>query len=422
MALTVSSSGTRLERDGRFVPLIVDTIWAAFCDVSEEDWRIYLRLRRRQGFTAIIATVLPIVHDRIEGRDSRYPYLRHADGTFDWSQPDEGYFATARRFVEIARREYGLEVILAVTWTNYLPGTWASGLAPHVVMPLEVLLAHVVRVAETFGPLEPIWAVGGDDGYDSPEANRRYHAIVDLLRERTPGLLVTTHAAPEPHTPDDLLDRFDLHLYQSGHDVNLRASAWEQAIRLSSREPRRPVVNVEPPYEWHGMINGSGRWSPADLRAASWASVLSGAGAGIGYAAHGVWMWATTAGHFLQTPSLEPATWVEAMSFPGVRDVALLGHLIVQHGLDRLEAAQHLLPDLPDPRFRAGASPDGSLLAFYLPYDRPLLVAERLAVRAITAWDLAARVPFVPELQPAEGGTLLRPAGVALDALVIVAQ
>lgn len=422
MTLTVSPSGTRLERDGRFVPLIVDTIWAAFCDVAEDDWRVYLRLRRRQGFTAIIATVLPIVHDRTEGRVSRYPYVRRTDGTFDWAQPDESYFATARRFVEIARREYGLEVILVVTWTNYLPGTWGSRLEPDVVMPLEVLLAHVERVAETFGPLEPIWAVGGDDGYDSPEANRRYHAIIDLLRERTPQLLITTHAAPEPHTPDDLLDRFDLHLYQSGHNVDLQASAWEQAIALSSRGPRRPVINVEPPYEWHGMINGSGRWAPADIRAAGWAGVLSGAGAGIGYAAHGVWMWATTTGRFLQAPSLEPATWVEAMTFPGVRDVALLAHLIAQHRLDRLVAAQQLLPDVPDPRFRAGASPDGDLLAFYLPYDRPLLVAENLAGHAITAWDLAARAPFVPESQPVDGGTLLRATGVGADALVIVTE
>lgn len=420
MALTVSASGTHLERDGVFLPLLIDTAWAALSDATEEDWRLYLSLRRRQGFTAVILTVLPIVHDRIEGRRSRYPYRRLTDGGFDWEQPDDGYFETARRFVEIARSEYRLEVILAVTWTNYLPGTWASRVPPSVVMPPPVLRRHVARVADTFGPLEPVFAIGGDDGYDSPAANQLYHEVIDILRERAPGTLITTHAAPNPYTPAELLDRLDFHLYQSGHNVDLQSSAWEQAMALSAREPRRPVVNVEPPYEWHGMINGSGRWGPAELRCAEWASVLAGAGAGMGYAAHGVWMWATTDGRFLHDgDSLEPATWVEAMSFPGVRDVALLGHLLAAHRLHRLREAQHLLPEPPDAGFRAGAAPDGSLLALYLPYGRRLRVAADLTRYRITAWDLAERSPFVPELERVDGGTVVRPSGARQDALVV---
>lgn len=425
MTLTVSESGTHLERDGRFVPFVVDTIWAAFCDVSPEDWEVYLRLRRRQGFTALVVTGLPIVHDRTEGRASRYPYARNADGTFDWARPDEAYFATAREYVRLAREDYGFEVIVAVLWNNYLPGTWGSRLSPHVVMPPEVRRAYVERVADLFGPLEVVFAVGGDDGYDSPEGNKACHEAIDVLRERAPGCLVTTHAAPKPYTPDDLLDRLDLHLFQSGHDVANQSQAWSEAIRFASREPRRPVINIEPPYEWHGMVdsvakNGVGRWSPVDVRTACWASVLSGAGAGVGYAAHGVWMWNTVGGKFLFAHmSMEPATWVEAMTFPGVHDVALIGHLIAAHRLDRLDAAEHLLPGVPDERFRAGASADGDLVALYFPYDRPILVADDLTARTLTAWDLAARAPIRPELERVDGGTVVRPFGVQQDALVL---
>lgn len=420
MPLTVSATGTRLERDGAFVPLVIDTIWAAFCDVSEEDWRVYLRVRRRQGFTAVVVTALPIVHDRTEGRASRYPYARNVDGTFDYTRVDDEYFGTARRYVEIARSEYGLEVIVAATWVNYLPGTWAKRLPPHVVMPPEVLRDHVARVADLFGPLGAIFSISGDDGFDSPEANALYHDVIDVLRERAPGSLVTAHSAPNAKVPDDVLDRLDFLVYQSGHDVENQALVWEQAITYAGRTPRKPIIDIEPPYEWHGMVNASGRWSQADVRRAAWASVMSGAGAGIGYAAHGVWMWATTGGTFtFAHMSMEPATWVDAIALPGARDMAFLGHLLKARGLDRLDAAQHLLPNVPDPRFRAGASGDGDLIAVYFPYDRPLLVTDDVDARSIEAWDLGARAPLVPELTPVEGGTLVRPTGVLEDALVI---
>lgn len=424
MALTVSESGTHLERDGELVPFVIDTIWAAFCDVSEDDWRVYLRLRRRQGFTGVIVTALPIVHDRTEGRNSRYPYARHADGSFDWTQPNEAYFEAAREYVRIAREDFDMEVIVAVLWNNYLPGTWGSRLPPYVVMPDDVRRAFVERVADLLGPLDVVFAAGGDDGYDSPEANVAHHETIDILRERAPQCLVTTHAAPKPYTPDDLLDRLDLHLLQSGHDVANQNQAWSEAVRFATHEPRRPVINIEPPYEWHGMVdsvakNGIGRWSPVDMRTADWASVLSGAGAGIGYAAHGVWMWNTVGGEFLFAhQSMEPATWVEAMTFPGVHDVALIGHLIQAKDLDRLEAAEHLLPDVPDERFRAGATPDGDLVALYFPYDRPILVADDLSARSLEAWDLGVRAPIRVELERVEGGTWVRPMGVQQDAVV----
>lgn len=419
--LHVNSAGTGLERDGRFFPLLVDTVWAAFADVAEADWPVYLAVRRRQGFTALLTTVLPIVHDRVEGRDSRYPYARRPDGTFDYGRPDDAYLDHAADYVRAAR-DRGLEVIVAVTWANYLPGTWAARLAPDVVMPPDVLRDHVTRVARALGPLGPIFAIGGDDGYDSPAANALYHDVIGQLRDLAPGCLVTAHAAPNARVPDDLQSRFDLHLYQSGHDVTLQASAWEQAERLAALRPRRPVVNVEPAYEWHGRVHGAGRWRPAEVRAATWSGILAGAGAGLGYGAHGVWMWATGEGDFLLgSASLEPATWVEAMAFPGVADVALAGHLIARHRLDRLAAAPDLLPGVPDPAFRAGATPTRDRLAFYLPYDRPVRVAADLAARDVVAWDLARRVPFAPDVTSADGQSVLRPTGVPEDALVLAA-
>ncbi|WP_188743501.1 DUF4038 domain-containing protein [Agromyces bauzanensis] len=419
LSINITASGTGIERDGAFLPLLIDTNWAAFSDVPEGEWRLYLRLRRRQGFTAVIVTVLPIVHDRTEGRESRYPFARRPDGTFDWATPEADYVGHVRRYVEIARREFGLEVFVTVLWNNYLPGTWGSRLEPYVVMPADVRRAHVERVVDALADLEPVFVVSGDDGFDSAEANDAYRETIATMRERAPDALVTTHGAPAAQIPDDILDRLDLYLFQSGHNVAQQALAWETAERLAARTPRKPVVNVEPPYERHGMVGGSGRWSSSDVRRASWAGVLAGAGAGVGYAAHGVWMWSTAEGRFLFAHgSQEPATWVEAMTFPGVHDIALLGYLIRTHRLDRTTPGSHPLAEI-DPRFRLAVTADDSLLALYFPYDRPVELARDFADYVVSAWDLAARAPFVPELIREGKATHLRPAGVAEDALIV---
>lgn len=419
--LTVAPSGTHLLTDGELAPLVIDTAWSSFADPTEQEWRSYLTIRRRQGFTAVLVSALPIPHDRDERPSAREPYPRDAAGRPDFGRPDRAYFALAREYTRIAHEEFGLRLMVTVLWNNYLPGTWGADLTPHTVMPVECRRAYVRTVADTFGDLDPVFVVGGDDHYTVPAANAGYREAVALLRERAPDCLLTTHSAPNTTLPDDLADALDFHLHQSGHNVENQELTWRQPAQYLARRPRKPLIASEPPYEQHGKVNGLGRWTRQDVRGASWTSVLGGATAGIGYGAHGMWMWHTADGDFLaRRASLEPCHWPQALAFPGALDISLLGHLLAVHRMHRLLPAQDLLGDDPSGGLvRCAASPDGDLVALYQPYGLPVRLRLDLTGHRIHCWDLAERVPLSPTLTVQDGHTIVHQLDTAADHVLI---
>lgn len=418
--LTVDPSGTHLLLDGTFFPLVIDTAWSSFADPSEDEWRLYLSSRRRQGFTSVLISVLPILHDRDERPGAREPFALDADGRHDFARLDDAFFTTAREFTRIAHEEYGLRLMIGVLWNNYLAGTWGAGRTPHAVMPDDARYAYLERVADTFGDLEPILVVGGDDNYTVPGANASYLEALEYLRKAAPNCLFTTHSAPNAVLPDGLADGLDFFVHQSGHNVENQELTWRQAAPYLAHEPRKPVVNAEPPYEQHGKVKGYGRWSRDDVRQASWTSVLAGASAGIGYGAHGMWMWHSPSGTFQASgSSLEPYHWPEALALPGALDISFLARLLADHRLYRLEPAQELLADSAGEQFRLGASPDRSLVALYQPYSREAEVLLDLSAYRIVGWDLAERAPLTVDPVVAEGRTRFRQLASLADQLVI---
>jgi Protein of unknown function (DUF4038) len=418
--LTVDPSGTHVRRDGAYLPLIIDTAWSSFADPTEDEWRMYLAARRQQGFTCVLVSVLPIPHDRDERPGAREPFALDADGHLDYARPDDAFFARAREFTRIAHEEYGLILMIGVLWNNYLAGTWGAAATPYAVMPAQARRAYVTRVAETFGELGPIFAVGGDDHYEVPAANAGYLEAVALLRRSAPHCLLTTHSAPNTTLPDDIAEPLDLYLHQSGHNVENQELTWRQPARYLARVPRKPLIASEPPYEQHGEVNGHGRWSRDEVRRASWTSVLAGATGGIGYGAHGMWMWHSPSGDFTaRGPSLEPAHWPAALAFPGALDISLMARLFHEHRLDRLEPAQELLVDPAGDQFRLAASPDRSLVALYQPYPRDVRLRLDLSGYRLSGWDLAQRAPTVPDASTVDDVTRLRQLSTLSDHLLV---
>lgn len=290
-------------------------------------------------------------------------------------------------------------------------------------MPDDARRAHVSRIARDFAEFDPILVVSGDDDFRHDHAVDVWAQTLAQVADEAPGCLTTMHSSPNAVLPPRIADSPDLglYVYQSGHDERTPDRTWELAAQYLAHAVRRPIIDLEPPYEQHGLSgSGSGRWSRAEVRRKTWASILGGASAGLGYGAHGIWQWHRREGRFTSPEfSLEPFPWQVALQFPGADDVTLTADLLRRHGMHRLEPAQQLLVD-PSPTTRAAAAPGGELVVVYLPTAREQGIAVDPTGMRVHAWDLDARTPVVPDMHTAHGGAVIRQLDVLGDALVIL--
>jgi hypothetical protein len=389
-ALEVDPGGEVLLRDGRPVFLLADTLWAAFGRMTMPEWRDALRLRRRQGFNAVNISILPIAHDRSMSGDERSPFRLRGDGSWDLDRLDHHYFRHARAMVEAAIAE-GLVPVLVVLWCNYVPNTWGAARTPETVLDEEQTERYVSLVLESFADLHPVFCVSGDERFDDDVATQRYRKSLHQVREGAPQCLTTMHTTPDATLPAILADDPALSYYsfQSGHDVGWQERPQQLAERYRELPTPRPVVSMEPCYEGHGWGGGQGRHDAASVRLASWTGLLSGAGAGLGYAAHGAWSWHRAGedfngAHFSGVPF--PAA--RALELPGAWDVGLLRRIVEQHRLFDLRRRDDLLID-PTGGARLGSSPNGDRVVVYLPHPFPAAVRADLTGWRFETWDLS---------------------------------
>jgi hypothetical protein len=387
--LTPHESGDFLTRDGVPVFLLADTLWAAFSRMSTTEWRNVLRLRRRQGFAAVNISILPIAHDRSLSSDARVPFEVRPDGSWDLDRLDTAYFHHARRMVEAALDE-DIVPVLVVLWCNYVPNTWGAALTPETVLDSGQTDRYVNLVLETFADLGPVFCISGDERFDDEVAVARYRWALEAIRSAAPGCLTTLHSTPDAEPPADLLAHpaLDYYSYQSGHDTGWAERAAELPERYRALPRHKPVVSMEPCYEGHGYGRGQGRHDARSVRLASWTGVLSGAGAGLGYAAHGAWSWHRAGESFTgEAFSGTPFAAHLAMDFPGAWDVGLLRRIVEQHGLYDLRSRQDLLGSTVSGT-RFGMSADGRRAALYLPHPFQVTVRADLSDRRLSVWDL----------------------------------
>lgn len=391
--VTLDQSATRFVVDGESRFLLADTLWSAFNRPTWDEWRAYLRLRQRQNFNAVNINILSIEHDRSVSAGEHEPFALHANGSPDLDRLDPAYFRRARAMAELATA-HGILPVLVVLWCNYVPGTWGAALSPHLVLTEEQTDRYVDLVIDTFADLGVIFAASGDDNFTDPRSAERYERVLRRLRAGAPRALLTLHPGVYVTQPPQLTgsNLIDYYSYQAGHDEGWDVQAHEQAASLRAMPVRRPVVSMEPCYEGHGYGKGrTGRHTAAHVRLASWSSLLAGAGAGLGYGAHGVWSWHRpgepfNGEHFSGTPF--PAE--VALRFDGAWDVGLLRRLVETHELFDLTARQDLvIDDLSGARFGLQSHPDRA--ALYLPHPLAVTIDLDLSAWHVECWNLAIR-------------------------------
>jgi hypothetical protein len=413
----VADDGRAFERGGAAAFMVADTVWSAFADAEPAEWRQYTRQRARQGFTHLLISVLPILHDRSVRPDALEPFAVDSEGRYRYDAPDEAYFERAREYVGIARDE-GLHCALVLLWCCYVEGTWGAERTPWAPIPQPEREAYLDLAVDRFADLDPVLIVSGDDAFTVESANATYLDALHRVAARAPGLLTTMHSTPQAVMPAALADdgALSFYAYQAGHTDGQQDLTWRLAEQYLACAVRRPIADLEPCYEGHGLgYGGGGRWRRHQVRAASWWSILGGASAGIGYGAHGVWQWHRPGARFTSPGfSLEPFPWEVALRFPAADDVALAARIVLDSGLVGAEPAQQLLVD-PFDGVRAALGRDGAL-GVYVPYAGRVTIEGDVSDAVL--WDLDARRVLRPALERDGGNTVLSQADVYGDVLL----
>lgn len=386
--LSIHENGKIFLQDGKPFFYLADTVWSAFTNIGDEEWEYYLEHRKRQGFNVLQINVLP-QWDRSKGREHLSPYLPDGDG-YDFSRCNADYFAHAERMVSRAT-EKGFVVALVLLWCSYVPGTWADKMRRTIIMPKWAVEPYVATVDRYFSKYCPIYIVSGDTDFESEDIIDYYEIALNKIKALAPDCLTTLHIRGRLDIIPPRLENnahLDFWCYQSGHNAQFQATAYTLPQCFSGKTPRRPVINSEPCYE---MISYSrqqyGRFTRFDARRAAWQSILSGAGAGVSYGAHGIWNWHHKGGSYgtaLGEGFLSPYLWQDALQFPGAWDYAFIKDFITANALFDLTPFDGLVDAAPDIR----AARQGDTLLIYVPFNIELTLRFAAEIDGIKVIDL----------------------------------
>lgn len=316
---------------------VADTAWSGAILSEADEWERYLADRVEKGFTTI-QVVLTQWRAAPTNGEGQVAFSMAPDFTIN-----PQFFERVDERIEAANRA-GLLVAAAVLWAN-----GDSVLAAPAQLP-EAEATELARyLVNRYRAYHIVWLLGGDVRI-TEESVPRWSAIASAV---FPGQGDTVAMHPVGRDwPYPMMTGSDEWMsflgYQTGHGDSEEALRWIYEGPHTETTERRPIVNLELPYEAHlSYDRGVALDAHAVRRAAYW-SVLSTRTAGVSYGAHGLWSW--------ESDSREPIghagsgvamPWHRALDLPGSGEIGHLAELLRSIDWWTLEPAQHLLEEQP---------------------------------------------------------------------------
>lgn len=397
MKLLVTNQRT-LKRDEKPFFLLADTCWSAFTSIQKDEWIRYLQKRKSQGFNTLQINILP-QWDRSRSTFDWLPF-EEIDGIYDFSSLNDKYFYRAKELCQIAD-EQGFSLALVVLWANYVKGTWASQLdGEKNVFPKDQLINYFEKIIETFDEFNPLYFIGGDTDFPEPATIATYQYAFDYFEEHSKDTLKTIHIRGRfTDIPDEIAERLDLFLYQSGHNHSYINMPYYLAEEFTNKKQQLPIINSEPCYEQMGYSRQEyGRFRQKDVRQAAWQSVLSGAFAGVTYGAHGIWSWHQLSSKFAENIGEafdSPLIWHEALMLPGANDYGYIKQLFEIYQIENLVPWNKGLIK-GNEQIRLSKKNDDSLLFAYMPSNTTIHIDMDLTEYKVVLVDLQTRYFYEP--------------------------
>jgi hypothetical protein len=362
-----------------------DTAWNAPMVSTADDWELYLRNRAARSFNAVqfLATQFRALASNAEGRTAY-------TGT-DHISIDPLFFRRLDDRIDAINAHGLLAVPLVIHAGKDTP------LNPGKGLPLDQVIVLTRYIVARYGGHHVLWDLLAEANFHD-EGAEYWRSFGRAVFPQPPYPLVTLH----PYGMDWVLDEFGdepwmtVMGYQSAHGDNEASLRWiteGPPSRDWRREPARPYINLEPPYEGHLATHSRRLFDDFAVRRASYWSVLVSPPAGVTYGAHGIWSWSDG-----KEPPMAhqrtgtPLPWQEALQMPGAEHMHHLAGLMASLPWWTLRPSPDLIAHQPgrDDAGRmvvASRAEDGRLALVYSPSEEALtLRLAGLATPARAVW------------------------------------
>lgn len=253
-----------------------DTAWVAPLKATLSDWQTYINDRATKKFSVVQISPASSWGGTAD-TNGNTPFT--GSGITQWNPP---YWQGYEQKVQYAN-DNGLVVLangLMEPVSRYPSSADAQIFARNLVARLY---GNAVIFSPSFD--SPYMTLGDDVG--------------NAVNGATSVHLITQHTGTSLDAAVSYYDKsyLDFCGYQSGHQsgntTNVYKYAREWGYTLYSRNPYKPVINLEAFYDSNGTYTGTEakyKGTAADVRRAAYGSWLSGA-LGYTYGAHGIWNW-----------------------------------------------------------------------------------------------------------------------------------
>ena len=399
--IRVSDTRTFLEHaDGTPFFWLADTGWNAALLSTPEEFDHYIAERRRQKFTAVQWVV------------TQWRASPHGDRLNELAFTGNERIAINPAFFQ--RLDARMDALNRAGLLSAPVMLWAIGggsnpaVNPGYSLPEDQAIKLAQYMVARWQGHDVLWILPGDGDYRGERAEK-WKRIGRAVFAASTRMETPARSGQGPHAPVVLhpggmhwvLREFQneswvgIHGYQSGHGDDEKTLRWMTEgppSRDWTIEPRRPFINLEPPYENHLAYQSKKPISPLVVRRAVYWSLLNAPTAGVTYGGHGVWGWDDGT----QPPTDHkgsgiPLPWKQALTMPGAEQMAHVASLFTSIDFWRLRPAQHVLAEQPGTetatRFiMAAATPKGDLLVAYTP-EGPTIVFKAAGVpRGRATW------------------------------------
>lgn len=318
--LRVARAGTFLQhQNGKPFFFLADTCWTGPALSTAPDWDEYLRDRARKRFTAVQFNCLSPWRTAPTDANGQVAY-ELKDGR---AVPNVHFFHRLDQRLHAVNLA-GLLAVPVLAWAHK-KGDAGFDLTDEQLVPL------VKYQLARYHAHHCLFVLAGDARYNPAEAEK-WKKVGRAVFADFPGQLATTHPTGMNFPWKGWEDEKWLTVlgYQSGHGDDANTLKWIHSGTPAEfgrrKDPFRPVINLEPPYEGHNGYQSRKPHSDYSVRRAVYWSLLNGPVAGVTYGGHGVWSWHAKPG---EEPTDHAGTgpakaWKDALDLPGATQ---MGHV-----------------------------------------------------------------------------------------------